>query len=224
MADWTFERTSQLAPKSRQRVRVTATVTAPGDALNPRNFEHPFGAYYETYLRDGDIWVRRSHHATPPFEFNLQVTSTGDCSYPWLYAVTRTRLVLLFTRGGTDTWLAASDSEGKSWEAPTLSLAGAVKPFGSVCPFDGTEIIAGYVTATGKIAAKKREIGELAYGATYHFKDSAGVDLLFEDDTLSFWWGYRSDNPLIAHLHIDGETVTSTWMSHNCGVSWQRLT
>lgn len=224
MADWTFERDFLESPKSRQRVRVTASVTTPGGALFPRNFEHLFGDYYETYVRAGDAWVRRAHWATPPFEFDLPITSTGDVSYPWLYALPQGWLVLLYQRGAADCYARTSYDTGKTWTAEALVISGGTKPYGAVCPFDGTEVIAAFIAASGKISARKREVGELAYGTAYFLKDDTGTDILFEDDTFSFWWGYRSDNPLVGHFHIDGEAQTSTWMSHDCGVSWVRLT
>lgn len=224
MADWIFERDFLEAPRSRQRVRVTATVTTPGAALNPRNYQHPFGDYYETYIRAGDAWFRRAHSATPPFEFDVAVTSSGNISFPWAYALPRSGFVLLYTKAAMDSYARESYDQGRSWTAEALVISGGVKPYGAANPFDGTEIIAAYLTASGKIAARRRQVGELAYGAAYNLKDSTGTDLLFEDDTFSFWWGFRSDNPLVGHFHLDGEAQTSTWMSHDAGETWSRLT
>lgn len=224
MADWSFEREYLPAPKSRQRVRVTASVTTPGAALNPRNFEHRQGDYYEVYTRENDVWFRRSHSATPPFEFDIAITSSGDVSYPWTYALPGGAFVLLYTKAAMDSYARTSYDTGKTFTAEALVIAGGVKPYGVVCPWDGTEIIAAYLTASGKIAAKKREAGELNYGAAYNLKDDGGAELVFEDDTFSFWWGFRSDSPLVGHFHLDGEAQTSTWVSWDCGVSWKRLT
>lgn len=224
MADWVFTRDTLFAPKGRQRVRVLATLATPEAALNPRNYEHRFGSYYETYIRDGDAWFRRSHWAVPPFEFDRQVTSSGTASYPWQYVDHRTRVFLLWTEGGADTYQAASDDEGFTWGTPAVAIAGGVKPYGGVNSFDGTELISAYITATGKIGMKRRQVGDTAYSALFNLKDSAGADLLFEDDTHAYWWGYESPNRLVGHFHIDGESSTSTWFSTDAGATWTRVT
>lgn len=224
MADWVFTRNALLAPKGRQRVRVLATLTTPGAALNPANFEHRLGSYYETYVRAGDVWFRRSHWAVPPFEFDFQVTVSGDAGYPRAYADHRGRFLLLFTKAGADTYLAASDAEGASWSTPAVAIAGGVKPYGAVNPFDGTELISAYLTASGKIGGKRRQVGELAYSSLFNFKDDTGTDLVFEDDTHSYWWGFESPNRLVGHFHIDGEATTSTWYSTDAGSTWTRAT
>lgn len=224
MADWVFTRNALLAPKGRQRVRVLATLATPGGQVFPRNYEHRFGSYYETYVRDGDVWFRRSHWATPPFEFDRVVTSSGTASYPWQYTDHRTRVWLLWTEAGADTYQAASDDEGFSWSAPVVAIAGGVKPYGAVNGFDGTELISAFLTASSKIGAKRRQVGELAYSAQFNLKDDAGVDLLFENDTHSYWWAYESPNRLVGHFLIQGEANTSTWWSSDAGATWTRAT
>jgi hypothetical protein len=223
VADWTFERDTLTAPKGRQRVRVTATLVAVEANLNPRNYEHPLGSYYETFIREGDVRFRRSHWAVPPFEFEVAVTATGTAGYPWAYTDHRTRVWLLWEDSG-DGYQAASDDEGFTWGAPAVAIAGGSKPYGAVNVFDGTEVISAFIAASGKIGMKRRQVGELAYGTLFHLKDDAGVDLLFEDDTHAYWWAYEAPNRLVGHFHLDGETDTSTWFSTDSGETWMRAT
>ena len=223
MADWTFERDSQLAPKSRQRVRVAAAVVTPGAAVFPFNYEHRFGSYYETYVRANNVWFRRSHWATPPWEFDRVVTSTGDTSYSRIYTDHRTQVYLLYQRTGPNVYQRRSNDEGFSWEAEVLMLSGCSKPFGSVNPFDGTEIVAGFHGATSKIRAVRRQVGDTAYSAEFAVKDDAGADMLFEDDTFSFHWAYESPNRLVLVCHIDGETDISTHWSADSGATFKRI-
>src|SRR4051794_20778022 len=98
MGDWTFERDYQFNPKSGQRVRVTATVVAPGNRQYPRNYQFRGGQYYEVFVEDGDLHVRRSHGATPPFAWDTTVTASGDISYPVLYMLPRGHVVLLYQK------------------------------------------------------------------------------------------------------------------------------
>jgi hypothetical protein len=199
-------------PKSWQRVRVKGSVGTSTGA-NPRNYQDKYGSYYEVYIHDGDVWARRSYYASPPFAWEIQVTTSGDATYPWMYLLPWRRAVLLYTKAGTDTWVTYSDSEGESWEVPVLSIAGGIKAYGAVSPFDGTEIIAAFISATGKIGMRRRYAGAASYEAQVNIKDDGGVDLLFEDDTFSFWQGYEGPARWMLHAHIDGESDTSTWWS-----------
>lgn len=221
MADWTFERDYQFDPKSRQRVRVSATVTARGDRFYPRNYQFRLGQYYEVFVESGDLRVRRSHHATPPFAWTTVVTSSGTVSYPALYMHPRGHAILLY-EDGSDTYLSVSYDEALSWSTPAVAIANGTKPNGACNPFDASEIIAAFIVASGKISAQSREAGELSFGTAFFFQDDAAADLLFEDDTFGLYWGYVTHNPLMGVFHIQGETDISTWRSYDLGRTWSR--
>jgi len=188
-------------------------VTQRPTALYPRNYEDRFGSYYETFLRDSNVRFRRSFYTSPPFAWEVQVTTTADAAFPWAYILPWRRIVLLFERTGPNIYVSYSDSEGETWETPVLSIAGGSKPYGAVSPFDGTEIIAAFISATGKIGMRRRYAGAAAYEAQVNLKDNAGADLLFEDDTFSFWQAYEGPARWLLHAHIQGESATSTWWS-----------
>ena len=202
-----------VAVHTRETSHLPVMVSGGPTALMPRNYEDKFGSYFETFIKDSNVRVRRSFYASPPFAWEVVVTSTGDCSYPWLYLLPWRRATLLFVRGGADTWVSYSDSDGESWEVPVLTIAGGTKPFGAVCPFTGTEVIAAYIAATGKIGMRRRYAGAAAFEAAMPLKDDAGADLLFEDDTFAFHVGYEGPGRWLLHAHILGETATSTWWS-----------
>lgn len=206
-------RVTLLAPKDRQRVRVQGVVTTPGAGTWPRNYEERFGSYYETFVQSGDVRARRSYYASPPFAWEVQVTSSGDTSYPWMYLLPWRRAVLLYTKAGADTWITTSDDDAETWETPVLSIAGGTKAYGAVSPFDGTEIIAAFIAATGKIGMRRRYAGAATWEAQVNLKDDAGVDLFFADDTFAFWQGYEGPARWLFHGRIQGETATSTWWS-----------
>lgn len=221
MADWTFERDSQFAPKARQRVRVTATVSAVGNRRYPRNYQFRGGQYYEVFVESGDVRVRRSHVAVPPFAWTTVVSSSGTASYPWLYMHPRGHAILLYEDGG-DTLITLSYDEALSWSTPAVAIANGTKPAAACNQFDAAEIIAAFVVASGKISAQSREAGELNFGSAFFFKDDGGVDLLWEDDTFGLYWGYATHNPLMLHARAAGETSTSTWRSYDLGRTWLR--
>jgi hypothetical protein len=115
-----------------------------------------------------------------------------------------------------------SDDEGLTWADGGVVIAGGVKPFGTVNGFDGTEIVAAFVPATEKIAAVRRQVGELAYGTQFNFRD-ASADLLFENDTFSLAWGFESPNRLLLVCHIKGETQIATFWSADAGNTFTRI-
>jgi len=213
-----------VAVHTRQTSHLPCIASGGPTALNPRNYEHRMGSYFETFIRNGDVWHRRSYAASPPFAWELPVTTTGDASFPWSYVLSWRRITLLYVRGAADTWITVSDDEGLTWETPTLSIAGGVKPYGVVCPYTGTEWIAAFVTATEKIGMRRRYGGAATFEAQVNLKDSAGADLLFENDTFAFWVGYENAARLMLHAHIKGESATSTWHSADDGATWARFT
>jgi len=210
------------AVHTRETSHLPVLVSGGPTALMPRNYEDKFGSYFETFIKDSNVRVRRSFYASPPFAWEVVVTNSGTASYPYVYELPWRRLILLFVDGGTDTWWAASDDSAETWTAPTLMIAGGTKPFGAVSPFDGTEVIAAFVAGSGKIQAYRRYAGAPTYGTPFFFKDDAGADLLFEDDTFSFAWGYENSARLLGHFHIQGESATSTWWSGDDSESWTR--
>jgi len=222
MADWTFTRDSLFTPKARQRVRVTVTATTPGARQYPENYQFHGGQYFETFVESGDLHVRRSHSATPPFAWDLTVTSTADVSYPVLDMLPRGVVIVLYERVGPDVYRRLSYDEGLTWTDEELAIAGGSKPKRATNPFDGAEIEAAREAASGKIIGQIRESGEAAFGTPFYFKDSAAVDLLWEDDTFGLSWGYVTHNPLMLHAVADGETDTSTWRSYDGGRTWER--
>lgn len=191
-------------------------------ALYPRNFQDRFGSYYEVFVRNGDVRARRSFYASPTFAWEVVVTSGGGCSYPWMYLLPWRRAVLLFERAGS-VEVAYSDDDAETWSTPVAGIAAAGKPFGAVSPFDGTELQSAWVTASGKIQALRRYAGAAAYETPFFFKDDAGVDLVFEDDTHSYHWAYEGSARLIGHFHIDGESATATFWSSDDGQTWTRF-
>lgn len=222
MADWTFERDYQFDPKSRQRVRVTATVTTPGPRQYPDNYQFYLGQYYEAFVEDGDLHVRRSHGATRPFAWNVKVTSSGDVSYPALDMSPRGIVTVLYERTGPDVFRRQSYDEGLTWTDETLAIAGGSQARRATNPFDASEIEAAWEAATGKIIGQIREAGEVDFGAPFYFQDGTATDLLWEDDAFGISWGYATFNPLMLHAHADGESTTSTWRSYDGGRTWTR--
>lgn len=222
MADWTFTRDYQFDPKSRQRVRVNATVSTPGTRQYPENYQFRLGQYYEVFVESGDLHVRRSHGATPPFAWDVKVTSTTDVSYPVVDMVPRGIVYLLYERTGPDVFRRWSYDEGLTWTAEEMAIAGGSKPKRATNPFDASEIEAAREAATGKIIGQIREAGEASFGAPFYFQDSTATDLLWEDDTFGLSWGYVTFNPLMLHAVADGETDTSTWRSFDGGRTWER--
>lgn len=207
---------------TRQTSHLGVIVSAGPSALNPRNYEDKFGSYFEVFIKDGNVRARRSFYASPPFAWEVQVTSSGGCTYPWLYILPWRRAVLVCERAGS-VEVAYSDDEAETWSAPVAGIAGAQKPFGAVSPFDGTELQSAWVTASAKIQALRRYAGAGAYEAPFFFKDDGGVDLLFENDTHAYHWGYEGPARLIGHFHIQGESATSTWWSGDEGQTWTRF-
>lgn len=207
---------------TRETSHLGVIVTQGPSALYPRNYEHKFGSYYETFVKNGDVRFRRSFYASPPFAWEVVVTATTGCSYPWAYVLPWRRIVLQFVRAGS-VEVSYSDDEGETWSTPVAGITGGTKPFGAVSPFDGTELQSAFVTASGKIQALRRYAGAAAYETPFFFKDNAGVDLLFEDDTHSYHWAYEGPARLIGHFHIQGEGATSTWWSADESETWERF-
>jgi hypothetical protein len=208
---------------TRQTSHQSAVIVSQGpSALWPRNYQDKFGSYYETFVKNGDVRFRRSFYASPPFAWEVQVTTGGSCAAPWAYILPWRRIVLQFERAGSIE-VCYSDDDGETFTTPVPGISGATKPFGAVSPFDGTELQSAWVTASGKIQALRRYAGAAAYETPFFFKDSAGVDLVFEDDTHSYFWGYEGASRLIGHFHIDGESATSTWWSGDDGETWTRF-
>jgi hypothetical protein len=212
-----------VAIHTRQTSHLPCVQVSGASALYPRNFENRFGSYYEVFIRSGNVWFRRAYTASPPFAWEVAVTSDGAATYPWAYLLPWRRIVLLYVEGG-GVLVTYSDDEGQSWSAPVASIAGGTKPFGAVSPFDGTELIAAFIVASGKIQAYRRYAGAPDYGTPFFFKDDAGVDLLFEDDTFSFAWGFEGPARLLMHCHIDTEAGTATFWSSDDGQTWTRFT
>lgn len=213
-----------VAIHTRQTSHLPCVVVEGAAAQYPRNYETRFGSYYETFVRDDDLWFRRSFYAGPPFAWELQVTTSGDVTHNWAYLLPWRRIVLLFEKAGADVYVTYSDDEGQTWEAPVVSISGGSHPFGLVCPFTGTEAIFAFIAATGKIHMKRRYAGADDYEVAVAIQDDASADLLFEDDDISFWVGYENPARWFAHLHPDGEAGTATFASADDGETWQRLT
>lgn len=222
MPDLVYSRNAIQGPKSRQTARLLATTTFAA-GLHPRNAVFHFGTYYELHITDGDVHFRRSTYPTPPMVSLVAATSSGDASYPWAYLLPWRRIVLLYTKAGADIYVTFSDDEGETFETPALMISGGTKPYGAVCPFTGTELIAAYIAASGKIQALRRYAGAAAYETPFFLKDDGGVDLLFEDDTFSFWVAYEGSARWILHCVIQSEGSTSTWHSGDDGETWTRF-
>lgn len=206
---------------TRQTSHLGVIVSRGPSALYPRNYQDRFGSYYETFIKNGDVRVRRSFYASPPFAWEVAVTSGGGCAAPWLYILPWRRIVLLFERAGS-VEVTYSDDSGETFTAPVAGISGGSKPFGAGDPFEGTELQSAFVAASGKIQALRRYAGAGAYETPFFFKDSSG-DLLFEDDTHSYHWAYEGSARLIGHFHIQGESATSTWWSASAGEDWTRF-
>jgi hypothetical protein len=211
-----------VAIHTRQTSHLPCIQVSGASALYPRNYEQRFGSYYEVFVRSGNVRFRRSFFASPPFAWEVVATSSGAASFPWQYMLPWRRVVLLYEDSG-DVRITFSDDDGISWETPVLMVSGGTKPFGAVNPFDGTELVAAFIVASGKIQAYRRYAGANDYGTPFFLKDDGGVDLLFEDDTFAFTWGYEGPARLLMHCHIDGESGTATFWSADDGQTWTRF-
>ena len=218
-----YNRSSITAPKSRQQIRLTATVAAPA-ATDAANCEGPFGDFFQAWTQSANIWVAWAAHAALAFQFVNQIIA-GGASEPHLCVTSRGWLLLVYTRdngdGTTDVMSCWSYDDGQTFDTPGVIIEGGKHGFCAVGLFD-TVAVAAYVA--GAIVCTIQEPGDATSGIPFHFQDDNHTDLAVADDQFSFQQGQENPAPWVLVCTISGESATSRWRSWDDGGTWQRAT
>jgi hypothetical protein len=206
---WVFTRTILQAPKSRQRVRLNATIPPTvGDSI--WNTHWPEGHYSRAWIVSGSIYVGFAEGAVPPFEFTSAAITTGDATEPHVAVHPNGWLAVAYTRAGADVMRAVSYDHGKTFTAPTVAIAGGTHPVVHITP-EGMTVVAAYVS--GRIRYTFQAAGDASPSAATIVKDDTGADLLVTDNQFGLSRGYAHDSPWILAVMIQGEGEISEWLS-----------
>jgi hypothetical protein len=211
-----YNRASVRSPKKNQRVRLAATVTPAASAVF--NLTSRFGEYGRLRVQNRDLFFAYSHFPTPPFEYENQITFTGDVT-EGQFAFTPDRRLVLFYATTSSLVGQYSTDDGLTWtfNASPAGTHGAV-----ACAPDGTLGFAMY--SGGLITFGIQPPGDPDFPVGISVVDSGGL-LSWEDDSFricqdlrGWWW---------LHGRISGEGATSLWHSEDVetvpGVmSWSR--
>jgi hypothetical protein len=216
MADWRYVRTNLYTPKSRQRVRLTATVQSPTTA-SLHNLTDRDGAYMRLAPDGSNLTFGHSPYGRPPFYTSGPIVELSRCSEGRFALQPRTRRLHLLCRNGADVAERTSDDFGVSWSSSSTVFSAATHPDVS-CSAWGTTLRAAY--KAGAITATQQRMGAATATAAANLKDDAGADLAVEDDVFRLhahpkgWW--------LLHVRISGEGTTSLWVSFDDGLTWTR--
>ena len=209
---WVFTRDILQAPKSRQRVRLNATIP-PTIGESIWNAHWPEGCYSRVWIVTGSIYAAFAHGAVPPFEFEMVVITTGNASEPHIAVDPNGWLVIVYTRtvgAAKDTMRATSYDHGKTWTTPTVAIASGTHPI-VVCTPEGHTVVAAYVA--GKIWYTFQAAGDASPSAAAPVDDAAGADLLVTDNQFGLSRGFAHDSPWVLAVVVQGETGISEWIS-----------
>lgn len=207
-----YARATIRKPRTGQRVRLQATV--PADTPEVFNLTSSFGNYARVTQTEGNIQFAYTHDPVPfSYEHNITVTTTGDCDSPRFCWTPRQRLHLVY-HCPTGTRERTSDDDGLTWSGEVVTFTNCKHP--DITADDGGTILrAAYDTATGKITATRQYPGEASASSPFFLKNSAGADLVVEDDSFrigadqrGWWW---------LHVRLSGGGATSLLFSTDDG-------
>lgn len=173
------------------------------------------GYYYEVYvLGAGDIQIRRANTGRPPWDMTAAVTSSGTDSEPVVAVKPDGRVLVAFTRGGTDVYLAESPGDdGFTFTMPTSLFTGGTHPMIAVDYSTGDVVYGSYVA--GNLQTRFQANGDAAPGAAVTVKDSLGANLAVEDDCAGIAYIPDGARRLNMIVRIAGGSGPSTWHSED---------
>jgi hypothetical protein len=206
---WVFTRTILQAPKSRQRVRLNATIPPTvGDSIWNAHWEE--GHYSRAWIVSGSIYVGFAEGAVPPFEFTAAAITTGDATEPHIVVHPNGWLTVVYTRSGADVMRAVSYDHGRDFTVPAVAIAGGTHPV-VCCSPEGAIIVAAYVS--GKLTYTYQSAGDASPSAATIAKDDTGSDFTLTDNQFGLSRGYAADSPWVLACMKQGESDISEWES-----------
>jgi hypothetical protein len=204
-----------------QRVRLGPVTVTPvaATASDVFNLTSRFGEYGRLTPVNNDLFFAYSHYPTPPFEFETQVTTSGQASAGRFAWDSRRRIWLLY-QDGTSVLEFVSDDDGLTWSnlgTPTSLLGAATTPDISL-GWDGTLLRAWQKFSNSRIQFTLQAPGDATPGAATDVSLPGSGPVTFAGDSFRFvcdqrgWW----------HLHArpSGAGTTRIYTSQDDGASW----
>lgn len=180
------------------------------------------GYLIEAYISHDDVFVRSVDYQFPPYSVDVQVTSSSDCSSPWL-AWDGEKAILGYMKG-TDATRSVSYDLGAAWYLMGNDLTNSSYCVGR--EKDGQFIHAAVRFISGinyKIVSIFQDAGNQNPTSEYYFQDDTSTDILVENERFDLDFG---GDHMIMIVKVKGETVSSKWVSYdraNGYKSWKRL-
>lgn len=121
--------------------------------------------------------------------------------------------------------LCFSDDDGLTWSTPSQMITDAHYPTVWTSFADGNLWIGAVKFVSGSaapcnIVAKRQGPGDAAMGSQFTFKDDAGADMEFEDDTFHVSSALDSSGRCVLAAVAYGSTDVSEWESFDLCATW----
>lgn len=211
-----YLRGMQRAPKTGQRIRLSAQIESPATFGGVFNLAHPDGLYARAFTRQGNVWFTRSDRAQPPYDFERAATATGDCSEGVFAWDPRGFVRLLFTKstGAPGVYEVRGYNYGNSWTGGSQLRAGATHP-DIVRDLEDGFLLRSYYRA-GSLWGVHQSPGNLIPLAEFEMEDDGGSPLAVQDDSHRI----AQDGKGIYWLHVRLGVSTSLHFSSDRGQTW----
>jgi hypothetical protein len=207
----------QRAPKTGQRIRLSAQIESPAVIGGVFNLCHEDGNIARAYTREGNVWFTRGDRAQPPYDFERAATATGDAFEGCFAWDPRGFVRLLYTKTGSapGVYEIRGYNYGTSWTGGSQLRAQASHPDIVRDLVDGF-LLRSYYRA-GSLWGVHQAPGNITPLAEFEMEDGA-APLAVADDSHRI--AQDASGQYWLHVRLDAAMDTTLHYSNDRGETW----